>query len=238
MAAIRTMPYRSRQTRPGGGGGWVSGVFISYAREDRATAERLARELEASGWQVWWDVQLVPGKSFRAEIRQRLDRADCVVVLWSRHSVVSDFVLDEADVGLRRRILVPAMIETDVDLPLGFRGVHAADLAGWRGGRKHPGVADLVEAVSTHLRLAAPARPRGRGPRPTRVQPRPTRVQRRRPGEGAGPATGAAAQPATGGGVVLGNRYELGPLLGQGELSEVFKGRDPLRAALKRAAQV
>ena len=39
-------------------------IFISYAREDRETAERLARALAGHGWAVWWDRDIPAGQAF------------------------------------------------------------------------------------------------------------------------------------------------------------------------------
>jgi hypothetical protein len=33
----------------------MTDVFISYAREDRETAAKLAKVLEDQGYSVWWD---------------------------------------------------------------------------------------------------------------------------------------------------------------------------------------
>ncbi len=41
----------------------MSDIFISYAREDREIAGRLAGALEAAGWSVWWDSKLRAGTS-------------------------------------------------------------------------------------------------------------------------------------------------------------------------------
>ena len=38
----------------------MADVFISYAKEDRAHAEKLAAEIAAVGLTVWWDRDLVP----------------------------------------------------------------------------------------------------------------------------------------------------------------------------------
>ncbi|HEX8841793.1 MAG TPA: toll/interleukin-1 receptor domain-containing protein, partial [Sphingomicrobium sp.] len=55
-------------------------LFLSYAREDAAVAERLGRALERSGkHDVWWDRDLHGGASFGSEIEQQL--RDCNVVL-------------------------------------------------------------------------------------------------------------------------------------------------------------
>jgi hypothetical protein len=68
-------------------------------------------------------------KSYDRMIGEALDSAKCIVVLWSNHSVTSDWVKDEAQEGNRRGVLIPASIE-DVRLPLGFRQLQTANLVG------------------------------------------------------------------------------------------------------------
>jgi IS30 family transposase len=45
---------------------------------------------------------------FDREIERKLDTALCVIVVWSRHSIESDWVRNEAEVGKERNMLVPA----------------------------------------------------------------------------------------------------------------------------------
>ena len=71
-------------------------VFISYASADRDCAEVLARDLEAEGYHVWWDSKLLGGQQFRKAILSQLEAARAAVVIWSRSSVESDWVYDEA----------------------------------------------------------------------------------------------------------------------------------------------
>jgi len=110
----------------------MSTIFISYASQDRDTAERIARALEAQGWAVWWDRKIAPGKKYDEVIHKALGSAQCIVVLWSQHSVDSDWVKEEAEEGKERGILVPVVIG-EAPVPLGFRRVQAANLVGWRG---------------------------------------------------------------------------------------------------------
>jgi hypothetical protein len=110
----------------------MSDIFISYSREDLDAALRLAGELERQGWSVFWDRTIPAGKSWRDVIGAALDNARCVVVLWSRASIKSDWVLEEADYGRQRQILLPLLIER-VEPPLGFRGIQAADFSTWLG---------------------------------------------------------------------------------------------------------
>jgi len=52
--------------------------------------------LEGEGFSVWWDRQIRTGASFDREIEQELASASCVVVVWSRSSIDSDWVREEA----------------------------------------------------------------------------------------------------------------------------------------------
>ena len=59
-------------------------LFLSYSRSDRAVAERLADRLEQAGHTIWWDALIEGGANFSRSIREALDTADVVVVLWSK----------------------------------------------------------------------------------------------------------------------------------------------------------
>jgi len=108
----------------------MANIFLSYARKDRAKAEWLAAELrQHGGWTVWWDRQIFLGGVFWRVIQRELDAAECVVVLWSKHSVESDWVVSEAREALRRNILIPVRID-EVRVPLEFSGLQTADLFG------------------------------------------------------------------------------------------------------------
>lgn len=106
-------------------------IFISYAREDRDRVRRIAEELARRGLDVWWDPRLRGGQDYRDAIESALKAARCVVVAWSRHSVDSDFVIDEAERGKQRGILLPVFLDEGISPPLGFGGTHAKDLSGW-----------------------------------------------------------------------------------------------------------
>jgi hypothetical protein len=130
-------------------------VFISYAREDRPKVEPLANALGSHGWTVWWDSRISGGRSWRKEIREALKEAKCVVVLWSRASVESPWVLTEAEEGRKRDILIPAMLE-DVEIPFGFGEIHALNLVNWREAEPHQGFDELVRDIAHILDLPPP----------------------------------------------------------------------------------
>ncbi len=125
----------------------MSDVFISYASEDREHARTLASSLEARAWSVWWDRKIVPGQSFDQVIENELENARSVVVLWSKDSIASEWVKNEAASAAKRGLLVPALIE-NVRIPLEFRRRHAADLTGFSGNPSHGGFQALCGGIA------------------------------------------------------------------------------------------
>ena len=128
----------------------MADVFISYKREDRHVAERLSSTLAQLGFEVWWDFELLSGDSFRKTIREVIDHCTTAVVLWSRKSVESSFVLDEVTYSQRLGKLCPVRID-DVGLPMGFGQLHAIDLSDWDGELSHHGFQGLVKALEERI---------------------------------------------------------------------------------------
>ena len=127
-------------------------IFFSYAREDGARVAPVVAALEARGWSVFWDRRIPAGQTWRSHIGRALEQARCAVVAWSTHSIQSEWVIEEADDGRERGILVPAFLDP-VRPPRGFRGIQAADLSGWSPERPSPAfdsfLDDLDAALST-----------------------------------------------------------------------------------------
>jgi len=123
-------------------------LFVSYARADRPFVANLVAMLEAAGYSVWWDFAIKPGENFNPVISRALDAAKCVLVVWSKTSVNSDWVHDEAGVGRRRRILIPVRIQ-DVEPPLGFGQVHDVDFTRWKGGADEQAAQELLAGIAT-----------------------------------------------------------------------------------------
>jgi len=124
----------------------MASVFLSYDREDAATAGAVARALEKAGHSVWWDRQIAGGSEYSREIEQALRDAEAVVVLWSAKSVQSPWVRDEAASGRDRGRLVPVRLDA-TDPPLGFRQYQTVDLRRGRIGKAQQQA--LFHAVAT-----------------------------------------------------------------------------------------
>jgi TolB-like protein len=164
---------------PDGGSGHI---FISYARADRERVEPIVAALQARGRRVWWDSHLAGGSAYAREIEAALRSAEAIIVVWSQASVHSDWVRDEASVGLELSRLAPVSLD-DTPAPLGFGQFHTINLADWNGSASAPQIDQLVRAIEGA----------GRGEPPPRIeQPK----ARRRPGAARrGLLIGAAAVP-------------------------------------------
>ncbi|MGD9702267.1 MAG: toll/interleukin-1 receptor domain-containing protein [Acidimicrobiia bacterium] len=153
---------RRRQTatvrgriRPAAGidvSGGPTRVFLSYSRRDGAAASRLARDLEAHGWEVWMDTEdIAGGESWRRSIVDGLQSAHAVILMVSPNSMVSSNVERELtiadDEGKR---VFPVMVAA-TDLVSGFKyllaGVQIIDIT---GASHAPGVERLIHAIETH----------------------------------------------------------------------------------------
>lgn len=146
----------------------MSDIFVSYAREDDARIRPLVSALEQRGWSVFWDHRIPAGETWRSHIGGALDQARCVVVAWTTSSVASEFVVEEAARARRRGVLVPVRLE-EVEPPLGFAEVNAADLSAWDPGTEsalfEQLAADLAVVIArTPGASAAPKSTRDRGP--------------------------------------------------------------------------
>ncbi len=107
-------------------------VFISYRHADSGAAERLEALLRERGLTVWRDqTNQLPGDDIELEVRDALNAAEAVIVLWSKSSATSRWVQFEANVARMARIAIPLRVD-DVEisaLPSRFHNSLFADLA-------------------------------------------------------------------------------------------------------------
>lgn len=124
----------------------MSDIFISYAREDAAHAERLGAALAAAGFSCWWDRDIVSGARYLHETETRLREAKAVVVIWSKESIRSHWVADEAGAGRDDGRLAALTFDGSVP-PLGFRQFQVTDFARWQGGADEAPFRSLLKAL-------------------------------------------------------------------------------------------
>jgi len=124
----------------------MSDLFISYSRENRDQIKPLVSALERQGWTVWWDRNIPVGKTYDEVIQQALDAATCVIVVWTKQSIISRWVRDEASRAAARDKLFPVKLE-EVNQPLGLGLTETANLQNWDGRDAHPEFTRLVQAI-------------------------------------------------------------------------------------------
>lgn len=151
----------------------MADVFISYAREDAQRAGMVARALEATGMEVFWDSEIPPGQTWADYIESKLTSCKAVVVLWSEHSTRSQWVREEARMGRDKGKLIPAMLDNS-PAPFGFGEVQAANLSSWSGEENHPDWQRTMAAVRSAVEREGGAQPPIMQPapaRPEQIQP-------------------------------------------------------------------
>lgn len=143
----------------------MADVFISYKREDRPKVETLSALLIDLELTVWFDAGIEVGAAWEARIVDEAEAAAAMLVCWTFAAAASPWVKREAEIGLRRGVLVPAMLQWCVP-PAPFDAVQAADLTKWDG---TPDDAELqrvlakLEQLTAKKDLARNARRRGGG---------------------------------------------------------------------------
>lgn len=136
----------------------MSDVFISYAHEDQPFVRRMVGALEAEGLSVWWDHTIPPGKSWDSFIAKGIAEARCCIVVWSQHSVGSDWVKEEATLAKDGHKFLPVQVDESLP-PVGFRRIQAANLQNWHGDRSNAQWQLLVREARSLVGGEAPATP-------------------------------------------------------------------------------
>lgn len=139
----------------------MADIFISYAKATKEAVSVLAKALEAEGYDIWWDSELPPHKSYSDVIAEEIGKAKAVVVAWSEAAAGSQWVRAEADMARNSRKLVQTTIEAGFIPPIPFNQIQVADLSTWRGDGGNAEWAKVRAAVSELVRAA----PAGKAPK-------------------------------------------------------------------------
>jgi adenylate cyclase len=133
----------------------MADVFVSYSRTDRGRVAPLVAAIEAEGWSVWWDPEIMPGQEFDSQIAAELALAMAVLVVWTPASVKSRWVRGEAREAADRGILVPVRFEA-TSLPIDVRALHTTDLDDSGGLTQIGEVLRALGAMIAHQRALQP----------------------------------------------------------------------------------
>ena len=143
----------------------MADVFISYKREDRPRVEALNALLIDLELTAWFDAGIEVGAAWEARIMEEAEAAAAMIVCWTFAATASPWVRREAEIGLRRGVLVPIMLQWCVPTPP-FDGVQAADFTQWGGAPDHHEMQRLLtrlEQLTGRKNLARNARLRAGG---------------------------------------------------------------------------
>jgi hypothetical protein len=90
-----------------------SDVFISYASEDRAIAEKICSGLEADGISCWIAPRnILPGDSYADAIIRGIDESAIFVLVFSGHANESPHIIREVERAVHKNaIIIPFLIE-------------------------------------------------------------------------------------------------------------------------------
>lgn len=124
----------------------MTDVFVSYAHQDKEMAARIAELLERHGYLVWWDQRISVGDRFDKEIELQLRKASAVVVLWSRYSIESNWVREEAAMAVETGALIPVRIH-NADPPPPHRLTKTLDLTKWDRNPDAEEFRDLINSI-------------------------------------------------------------------------------------------
>ncbi len=114
----------------------MSDIFLSYKSEDRELLKPLVKAIEENGMTVFWDKDIPAGQRWRDYIHSEISKCICVLVVWSKSSVKSEWVEVEATEGQSRKNLFPVTID-NTKPPFGFDTIQVANLSSWKGEENH-----------------------------------------------------------------------------------------------------
>ncbi|MGC1496296.1 MAG: toll/interleukin-1 receptor domain-containing protein [Sulfitobacter sp.] len=127
-------------------------VFISYKREERALSEQVRQALIAVGYTAVTDLNINKSEAFGDAIDTMIRSATLTLVLWTKASVPSEWVREEARLardlakaGERNRYLGVLVEDVSLKLPPDLRGLQMVDIHD--GGLDEVGMEQLLDAA-------------------------------------------------------------------------------------------
>jgi len=130
-------------------------VFVSYTHEDRervgplvALLDRKLREIDGS---IFWDPSLRAGSPIGETVYKLLSEAACVIVIWTKASVSSQWIHGECESARKDGRLIPILMEEGAEIRAPFNALKHVELTPWAGdespvfGQLWTAVRDLVE---------------------------------------------------------------------------------------------
>lgn len=106
-------------------------IFISYSRKDITFIRKLAGDLEATSYDVWWDLtDLRGGDDWVKKIPAAIQESDFFVIVLTPNSIQSEWVQKEYTQALNfRKKIIPIMFE-QCDVPFALNTINFVNFMG------------------------------------------------------------------------------------------------------------
>ena len=93
-------------------------IYISYSHNDETMMKALRDQLNQQGYKVWVDVDSPIGESYLKNIGDTIRKCDVFIVMITKNSINSRFVLREVIIGIeearqRDKIIIPAVFDRE-----------------------------------------------------------------------------------------------------------------------------
>lgn len=129
----------------------VTDVFVSYSSRDLERVRKIVERLNEERLTVSWDRDIPAGQPYTKFLKDALDHSRVVLVVWSRESVGSDWVVSEAEYARARKRLVSCRIEMCTPSPP-FNTFQTANLSDWAGDAGAQSWREVVDLISHRVR--------------------------------------------------------------------------------------
>ena len=186
-------------------------LVLSYSRESKDFAGKLALTLKQRGVDVWYDHDLLPGDDYSKIIEEHIITSAAVLVVWSGPACKSKWVKAEASRANDYDKLLQVVCES-CELPLPFNSMNYIDLTSWSGDAEASEISSIISAVQAKL-------------------------QRRKDDQPISIAEARAAKDFPAIAKILDDeaRVQVIKLIAQGDSSDVYLGRDGTRMVAIKA---
>src|SRR2546421_9413550 len=125
-------------------------VFISHSAQDKKVSETICAALEQSGIQCWVAPRDVrPGKSFPGEITRAIQQSKVMLLIFSRHSNISEQVLREVQLAVDSHLPIARLRIEDIPLSDDLR--YYLSTPHWLDALSHP-VSKHIPAVASAIK--------------------------------------------------------------------------------------
>jgi hypothetical protein len=106
-------------------------IFISYSRRDIDFVQRLAKDLQANGIEVWYDLSgLEVGTRWGKEIQNGIQQSQYFLAVLSPNSIESEWVEKEFFYANSLKLKIIPVLYRLCNLPVYFNNLHVIDMQG------------------------------------------------------------------------------------------------------------